>query len=179
MKLTFSTVSALSLALVMLATASPQGRASQGHSAHADPHALHPSQVAALRGATARFHQLSTAIAEGYTAFGGCFSSPSGAMGYHYVNGALVDDPAIDPLRPELLAYERLPNGKMQLVAVEWITFAAAWHARHADAPSQFGATFHSNDTLLAEPFYLQHAWIWKHNPSGMLADWNPKVHCH
>jgi hypothetical protein len=26
--------------------------------------------------------------------------------------------------------------------------------------------------------FYLMHAWIWKHNPSGMMSDWNPEVTC-
>ncbi len=24
----------------------------------------------------------------------------------------------------------------------------------------------------------LMHAWVWKHNPSGMFADWNPNVSC-
>lgn len=22
------------------------------------------------------------------------------------------------------------------------------------------------------------HAWIWKHNPSGTFAEWNPNVRC-
>jgi hypothetical protein len=22
------------------------------------------------------------------------------------------------------------------------------------------------------------HVWVWKHNPSGMFADWNPQVSC-
>jgi hypothetical protein len=22
------------------------------------------------------------------------------------------------------------------------------------------------------------HVWLWKHNPSGMFADWNPNVTC-
>ena len=26
--------------------------------------------------------------------------------------------------------------------------------------------------------FYELHAWIWKHNPSGMFEDWNPTVSC-
>jgi hypothetical protein len=27
-------------------------------------------------------------------------------------------------------------------------------------------------------PFYELHAWVWKHNPSGMFNDWNPLVTC-
>ena len=26
--------------------------------------------------------------------------------------------------------------------------------------------------------FYLMHAWVWKPNPAGMFADWNPNVIC-
>ena len=26
--------------------------------------------------------------------------------------------------------------------------------------------------------FWLKHAWIWKHNPAGMFADFNPEVTC-
>lgn len=179
----------ISCALVLAAMAlSPGVAARQGHSMkhsgaageHGRAVSVHPSQLASLRGATARFHRLEGALAEEYTAFGGCFSDPSeGGMGYHYVNDALVTDPEIDPLRPELLVYERRPNGQMQLVAVEYITFVSAWHAAgHTEPPSLFGQEFHINPTLLAEPFYLLHVWVWKNNPSGTLSDWNPTVRC-
>jgi hypothetical protein len=26
--------------------------------------------------------------------------------------------------------------------------------------------------------FYELHAWLWKPNPSGVFADYNPRVHC-
>jgi len=26
--------------------------------------------------------------------------------------------------------------------------------------------------------FYSLHAWIWKYNPAGLFAMWNPGVHC-
>lgn len=138
------------------------------------------SQIASLRGATARFHRVDVAVAEGYAPFGDCFSDPlAGGMGYHYANDALIADPAIDPLRPELLVYEKRPNGELRLVAVEYITFVAAWHsAGNAAAPSLFGHEFHVEPALLEEPFYLLHAWAWKRNPSGILSDWNPTVSC-
>lgn len=171
------------LALALLATTFGTAHPlAAGEASREQPRArMHASQLAALRGATARFHRLDVALAEGYTAFGGCFADPagSGGMGYHYVNDALVRDPAIDPLRPELLVYERRPGGALRLVAVEWITFVSAWHgAGNGAAPSLFGHEFEINPTLLPEPFYLLHAWIWKHNPSGLLADWNPNVTC-
>jgi hypothetical protein len=167
------------VAAVGLAIATPEGRAPQGHG-HGP--VMSASQLAALRGATARFQRIEAAMDEGYEAFGGCFESPSGdaAMGYHYVNSELVADPAVDPLRPELLVYEKLQNGKMRLVALEWITFVAAWHEHTgtAQAPALFGQAFHVNPTLLDEPFYLLHAWAWKQNPAGLFADYNPNVRC-
>lgn len=171
-------------AVATLGLGSPLDHVVPDSTMHAQNHhamaTMHPSQLAALRGATARFHRLPAALSEGYEAFGGCFASSdgSGAMGYHYVNNALVNDPAIDPLRPELLVYERKPNGQMQLVAVEWITFTRRWHETSADRPVLFGQEFHENPTLLEEPFYLLHAWIWKHNPSGIFANYNPRVRC-
>ncbi len=26
--------------------------------------------------------------------------------------------------------------------------------------------------------WYIHHAWVWKHNPAGVYADWNPLVSC-
>jgi hypothetical protein len=169
------------VALFAGAALTAHGTPMQGRSQLMREATMDASQLASLRGATARFHRVEAALAEGYVPFGGCFSSPTGegAMGYHYVHNALVEDPAIDPLRPELLVYEAGPGGQMRLVAVEWITFVAAWHqAGHIERPSLFGQEFHVNPTLLDEPFYLLHAWIWKHNPSGMFKDWNPTVRC-
>lgn len=138
------------------------------------------AQIASLRGATARFHRVEVALEEGYAPFGGCFSDPiEGGMGYHYANEALIADPAIDPLRPELLVYESRPNGELRLVAVEYITFVSAWHgAGNVAPPALFGQEFHVNPDLLEEPFYVLHAWAWKNNPSGILSDWNPNVTC-
>jgi hypothetical protein len=136
-------------------------------------------QLSALREATARFHDPDTALREGYTPFGGCFSDPSGAMGFHYSNAELIEDPHIDPLHPELLLYEQQDDGSLRLVGVEYLTFQAAWHgAGHRRAPALYGQRFHLNPTLLSEPFYLLHVWAWKHNPSGIFEDWNPRVTC-
>ncbi len=37
---------------------------------------------------------------------------PGLAMGYHFENPALMEDNVVDPLRPEMLVYERKPNGQ-------------------------------------------------------------------
>jgi hypothetical protein len=136
-------------------------------------------RIAALREATARFHRLEVAIQEGYAPFGPCFSDPAGGMGFHYANAELMEDPAVDPLHPELLLYEEQEDGSVRLVGVEYLTFQAAWHeAGNRGLPKLFDQRFHLNTTLLDEPFYLLHVWPWKHNPSGRFMDWNPRVSC-
>ena len=37
------------------------------------------------------------------------------------------------------------------------------------------GQKFKQNDTF---QLWGLHAWVWKDNPSGMFADWNPRVTC-
>ena len=164
--------------------------AALGGSALAAPGMQHEHrELAAVRAATARFHDVDAAIAAGYELgylrndgvriITGCVSHPSlGAMGYHYFNKALVDDLDVDPAQPEAMVYAPGPDGTLQLAAVEWVVPGPIW----TDPP---GAT--SPPTVFGMPmrilvpavgFYTHHAWVWKHNPSGMMADWNPEVVC-
>ena len=139
-------------------------------------------ELAALRAATARFHRVEVAEDEGYGQFLGCISEPGeGAMGIHFVNGALAGDAALDPLRPEALVYEPDETGKLKLVALEFIVFQAAWDAGNSAPPSLFGQPFHlvpSPNRYGVPSFYELHAWVWRDNPAGMFEDWNPEVTC-
>ena len=139
-------------------------------------------ELAAVRAATAKFHQLSAAERAGYGVFYVCTDQPGqGAMGQHYVKGDLVGDGAINPLTPEALVYEPMPGGQLRLVGVEYVVFKADWDKNHSSPPQLFNHTFF---TILAgnryglPDFYELHAWIWRPNPSGMFENWNPKVTC-
>lgn len=141
---------------------------------------LSPDDVQELRRATERFNRLGEALSEGYAIFGGCFSdSAKGGMGQHYASNALIADSAISLKNPELLLYETDAEGRPRLVAVEYIVFVDEWEAKgHTAPPRLFNTDFHINPKLLPKPFYLLHVWVWKQNPSGLLADWNPRVSC-
>jgi len=138
--------------------------------------------IEAVREATERFRDVNAAIAEGYAQFQGCVSSPEeGAMGVHYSKFSLFDD-AIDLAQPEALVYEPR-NGRLHLVAAEYITPAAAWEATHDDfeRPELMGHLFHyaPGPNRYGPPaFYELHVWAWKNNPKGAFADWNPRVTC-
>jgi hypothetical protein len=130
--------------------------------------------LATLRNATAAFHRFDAATAAGWSAkITGCMSSADGGMGFHYGNTNLIDD-AVQVDSPELLLYEPEKNGQLRLVAVEYI-IPYTLHSRDSEAPVLFGQKFKQNDTF---QLWGLHAWVWKENPSGMFASWNPTVGC-
>lgn len=141
----------------------------------------HGGQLAQIRAGTALYHDLERALADGYSPLHICTDEETGlgAMGQHYVNGALLGDGVFDLSRPEVLVYEPMQNGRMRLVAVEFVEFVDVWGAT---PPELFGRQLqvvpvpNRYDVPLA--FYQIHVWVWKHNPSGMFSDWNPRVSC-
>ncbi|HUG02348.1 MAG TPA: hypothetical protein VML95_10815 [Longimicrobiales bacterium] len=130
--------------------------------------------LAELRATTAPFHRLDAARAAGWNEqITGCLELPgTGGMGYHYGNIGLIDGTP-EALAPELLVYAPQRNGRLQLVAVEYIVPFDAW--TDVDPPSLHGIDFHRNEDF---GLWVLHAWIWKHNPTGIFMDWNPTVSC-
>jgi hypothetical protein len=145
-------------------------------------------ELAQVRRVTARFHDLDAAQAAGYELgwvngsgvriLTGCISNATaGAMGYHYFNADLMSDLTTDLLHPEALVYAPRKNGKLELAAVEWIVRGANSNPPGVSSPpSVLGMPMHI--LVPAVGFYLMHAWVWKHNPAGIMADWNPNVSC-
>src|SRR5690606_24919486 len=107
---------------------------------------------------------------------------PAGGMGIHYANNGLVDG-AVDAGKPEMLLYEPSAGGGMELVGVEFMVMADAWDAANGSPPELAGQSF---DDHRAEadrhglPFahYDLHVWVWKDNPAGVFAPFNPAVSC-
>jgi hypothetical protein len=150
----------------------------------------HPSalQVARMRAATATFHNIANAEDAGYGLLHDlagltCIAMPGeGGMGVHFVKGPLVADPALDIRHPEALVYAPDRDGTLRLAALEFIVDKAAWDAHHSGPPRLFGGRAFdltpAPNRFGLDAFYSQHVWIWKNNPAGVLAMWNPLVHC-
>jgi hypothetical protein len=146
------------------------------------------ADLAQVRRATARFHDLDAALEAGYelgwvngsgnTIITNCVAHPTaGAMGYHYFNAQLMDDLAVDVLQPEVLVYAPGPDGQLRLAAVEWVARGPNSNpAGVSEPPSVLGMPMHILNPVVG--FYLMHAWIWQPNPAGMFTDWNPDVSC-
>jgi hypothetical protein len=93
-----------------------------------------------------------------------------------------------DFLRPAILIYEPQADGSLELVAVENLVFIEAWEATGHDAPPSFhGVAFdvmsddpatEADEAHFFEPHYDRHVWLYRDNPNGIFAPFNPAVTC-
>ncbi|MGX9900078.1 hypothetical protein ACW0JT_09440 [Arthrobacter sp. SA17] len=86
--------------------------------------------AAGLRQATAQYHDIDAAFADGYVQVTPCIPG----MGIHLAQEERIDG-VIDPLAPELLVYMANSQGKYKLVAMEYLAFGMT-------APSVAGVQF-------------------------------------
>jgi hypothetical protein len=123
-----------------------------------------------------------------------------GAMGIHYFRPDLLGitgppNPRVDGVgthtdfrKPSILIYEPQADGSMALVAVENLVFAKAWkEAGHSAPPTFHGVPYDTmiddpNTTLdeahMFMPHFDRHVWIYRENPKGVFAQFNPSVTC-
>ena len=126
-----------------------------------------------VRTALDRFKDVNVAVKEGYAPIPCASGVDGGAMGIHYVNGDYLKDEAVDLGKPEAVMYEPMPDGKLALIAVEYITTKGPASLENhlfsfTGTPNRYGLP----------AFYERHLWLWRNNPSGTFEDWNPKVSC-
>lgn len=126
-----------------------------------------------VRAANDRFKDASVAASEGYVAIPCASGVDGGAMGVHYVSETLLKADTIDIAHPQAVMYEPGADGKMTLIAVEYITSKGPAQLQghlfnFMGAPNRYGLG----------PFYELHVWAWKQNPRGAFADMNPNVTC-
>ena len=150
--------------------------------------------VYATRRHTAKYLRESVALAEGFVADPFCIAVPGvGGMGIHYPNFDRMSDLEVDARFPELLLYAERPDGGRYLVAVEYfapvLSDGNPWFGSATEPPPTvdnpppvlFGQTFDGPMPGHAPGMpwhYDLHAWIWKENPAGLFAQFNPRVQC-
>ena len=123
-----------------------------------------------------------------------------GAMGIHYFRPDLLGitappNPRVagtgthtDFLNPAILIYEPQADGSLELVAVENLVFESAWRAAGNTAPPSFhGRPYERmaddpatsvDEAHMFEPHYDRHVWVFRDNPRGVFAPFNPNVIC-
>jgi hypothetical protein len=154
-------------------------------------------QLAKTKKALDKYQSVDAAKADGYAPASPCESTPinpdqtsfGGAMGIHYVNGAILASGNLDPAKPPILVYLPTAGGALELVAAEYFKPDADQNLQtDDDRPSLFGRAFdgpmegHNPPGTPAGQgmprHYDLHVWLWKHNPSGIFAPYNPAVSC-
>jgi len=176
----------LSLLLPAIAMAAPSSTDSQT-----------AKLLAKAREATAKYHDVSVALADGYVPVGPCVQIPGiGVMGIHYMNFALASDLSVNEFAPEILLYVPYGGG-YKLVGAEYFmvaigtngTYTGPWFGSELPAgwvwltaaPTLFGRPM---DGPMAphEPgmpwHYDLHVWLWQGNSEGIFAEFNPTVKC-
>ncbi|MFW6191898.1 MAG: hypothetical protein ACOC83_00315 [Gemmatimonadota bacterium] len=133
--------------------------------------------LATFRRATARYHRVEAATADGFEQILPCLSNPDGpgAIGIPF---AKLDrfDAEIDLSKPEILFYEPQADGSLRLVGGEPAVPIAAWEATgQTEPPSLFGREFHRNEE---HGLYGLHMWVWRDSPDGVFSFWNANVSC-
>ena len=123
-----------------------------------------------------------------------------GAMGIHFFRPDLLgikgppnprvdgDGTHTDFRKPAILIYEPQGDGSLKLVAVENLVFQRSWHAAgNAKPPSFHGVEYDTmqddpatkiDEAHMFEPHYDRHVWLYRDNPNGIFAPFNPNVSC-
>ena len=179
--------SAAKVALVPLLAANLWAQAVQVHPSTAQSSASRRAAgelIKAVRESTAKYKDVAAAEADGYSLLFGCVTGPdSGAMGLHYVNLNLVGAGVVDAAHPQIVIYEPMPDGHLQLIGADFLVIASEWDKAHPGqgAPQLMGQLFHyfeSPNRFGLPAFYTLHVWAWKQNPIGAFVNWHPNVSC-
>ena len=123
-----------------------------------------------------------------------------GVMGIHYLRPDLlgITGPPnrrvngtgthTDFLKPAVLIYEPQADGSLQLLAVENLVFIAAWEAAGNSTPPSFQGVPYDrmaddpsttvDEAHMFEPHYDRHVWLYRENPRGIFAQYNPRATC-
>jgi hypothetical protein len=123
-----------------------------------------------------------------------------GAMGIHFFRPDLLgitappsprvngDGTHTDFRKPSILIYEPQADGSLALVAVENLVFEESWLATGKKSPPTFhGVPYDTmrddpntatDEAHMFEPHFDRHVWIYRENPNGVFAQFNPNVTC-
>ena len=178
-----------------------------GTAAVARPPSAEPT-LDQVRAATEKYQDVKAAIADGYvrdpmdecvTAASIGYPPKSGAMGIHYARDDLLGiegppNPRVngtgtytDFNKPAILLYEPQADGSLKLVGVENLVFEEAWNATHKSPPTFHWVPYNRmaddpatpvDEGHMFMPHFDRHVWLYRDNPNGMFAQFNPNVSC-
>lgn len=134
----------------------------------ANPAAALNEELARSRSATARYHSVEAAEADGYISINFC----EPGEGCHWLNPSYVDG-TFDAEHPEILLYAPGENG-LRLVALEYVIPISLLPG---GPPEGFtGDEDQWRDDTEGAGLWELTVWLWLNNPNGMFEQHNPRV---
>ncbi len=136
-----------------------------------DKKSLPHQELARLRAAVARYHNIENAIADGYDLD---LTGYRNQMGHHYLKMALLDG-NFELERPELLMYVQGPNERWRFVGVE---YAVPIQDMNNIPPPPAGFSGNADVWAVNDEFdvWTLHVWVGLNNPHGIFAPHNPRL---
>lgn len=128
-------------------------------------------EVARLRAATAKYHDIDKALVDGYAVE---FTGYRTHMGFHYLNPDLLDD-QIEIERPEVLMYAPASNGGLRFVGVEY-AIPITDLQNPPPPPAGFSGDADVWDINQEFSVWTLHVWVGLQNPDGLFAHTNPRL---
>lgn len=165
-------------------------------------------ELEAIRAATEKYRDADVALEEGYLRdpMDLCVTPEMeglprqlGGMGIHFFRPDLLAITQVEPRvagvgthedfrQPGVLIYEPQADGSLELVAVENVIFEAGWLEAGRSGPPEFmdnqyykmveNPRTEADEAHGFEPHYELHLWLYRENPSGLFAQFNPNVSC-
>jgi hypothetical protein len=144
----------------------------------------------AVRAALDKYKDPIVAVREGYLSTLGCVDFPTGgtehgsmeykpgAMGVHFINGALVGQ-KLDSTKPQVLLYEPVGD-KLVLTGAEWFVPTSVSKTPPTILGHQLMGPMEGHAPIMpAELHHWDlHVWLYKNNPNGMFSATNSAVKC-
>jgi hypothetical protein len=149
----------------------PQVHANESFAQEKESKNLPHKELARLRAATARYHKIENALADGYDFD---LTGYRSQMGHHYLKLSLLDG-SFELERPEVIMYVQGPNDRWRFVGVE---YAVPIQDMNNIPPPPAGFTGDADVWAVNYEFdvWTLHVWVGLNNPNGIFAAHNPRL---
>jgi hypothetical protein len=131
-------------------------------------------ELAQARNATARYHDIDAAYADGYVDADFFLAG----VGCHLINLGYLDG-FFELTRPELLIYKDCSpgqGGKAELRSIEYVTLCGGPPACTLPPPDGFSGSDDVWTPFTDGSLWTLHVWVWRNNPDGIFVKVNPRI---
>lgn len=142
---------------------------------HSSEHQMSPDtlkQLAQARRATAKYHNIDTAFAEGFIDVN--FILPG--VGCHLMNLGRLFDGTFIASEPEIVIYADCTPGQGGKAVLRAIEYAAPCGPPCTLPPPEGFTGDHDVWAVFNDELWTLHVWVWRNNPDGIFVKINPRI---